>query len=70
VLSVRVPLECFGQELLDVREVASGFRVLGLLLVEMSGESDDVGVDLLVTSGTALTVCRHVCEFVDCCRYS
>jgi hypothetical protein len=42
--------------------------VLGLLLVEVPGESDDVGVDLLVTSGTALTVCRHVCVFVGCER--
>lgn len=39
--------------------------MLGLLLIEVSGESNDVGVDLLVTDGTALTVCRHGCVFVE-----
>jgi hypothetical protein len=51
-------------EPLNVREVTSGFGVLGLLLVEMSREGDDVGVDLLIADSTALSVGRHVCGYM------
>jgi hypothetical protein len=48
-------------EPLNVREITSGFGVFGLLLVEMSGEGNDVGVDLLIADSAALSVGRHVC---------
>ena len=35
--------------------------MLGLLFIEMSGEGDDVGVDLLVADSAALSVRRHIC---------
>jgi hypothetical protein len=37
----------------NIREVTSGFGVLGLLLVKMSGKGDDVGVDLLIADSAA-----------------
>lgn len=42
-------------------EVTRGFGVLGLLLSEEAGESDNVGVDVLLADrrGTAVSVCRH-----------
>jgi len=49
---------------LDVREVTSGFGVLGLLFVEMSGEGDNVGVDLLVADSAALSISRHDCGYL------
>lgn len=50
--------------MLDIREVTGGFRVLGLLLIEVSGEGDDVGVDVLLANGAALPVHRHDCGCV------
>ena len=46
---------------LNLREVTSGFGMLGLLFVEVSGEGDDVGVDFLVADGAALSISRHDC---------
>ena len=43
-------------DVLDLREVTSGFGMLGLLFVEVSGEGDDVGVDILVADGAALSI--------------
>lgn len=44
----------------DVRKVAGGFRVLGLLLSEESRHGDDVGIDVLLPDRrSAVTVCRH-----------
>lgn len=33
--------------------------MLGLLFVEVSGEGDDLSVDLLVADGAALSISRH-----------
>ena len=49
---------------LDLREVTGGFGVLGLLFVEVSGEGDDLGVDLLIADGAALSISRHDCGCV------
>ena len=51
-------------DVLDLREVTSGFGVLGLLFVEVSGEGDDFGVDLLVADGAALSISRHDCGYM------
>ena len=51
-------------DLLDPREVTSGFGVLGLLFVEVSGEGDDLGVDLLIANRAALSISRHDCGCV------
>jgi hypothetical protein len=45
----------------NVREITSGFSVLGLLFIEMSGEGDNVGVDLLIADSAALSISRHDC---------
>jgi len=37
--------------------------VLGLLFIEMSGEGDDVGVDLLIADSAALSISRHDCGY-------
>ena len=47
---------------MNLREVTSGFGMLGLLFVEVSGEGDDVGVDLLIANGAALSISRHDCD--------
>lgn len=42
----------------DVREISGSFLVLGLLFREEAGESDDIGVDLLLSDwGSAVSVC-------------
>ena len=51
-------------DVLDLREVTSGFGVLGLLFVEVSGEGDDLCVDRLIADGAALSISRHDCEFM------
>ena len=51
-------------DLLDPREVTSGFGVLGLLFVEVSSEGDDLGVDLLIADRAALSISRHDCGCV------
>ena len=51
-------------DVLDLREVTSGFGVLGLLFVEMSGEGDNLGVDLLIADGAALSISRHDCGYM------
>lgn len=51
-------------DLLDLREVTSSFGVLGLLFVEVSGEGDDLGVDLLIANRAALSISRHDCGCV------
>jgi len=38
--------------------------VLGLLFIEMSGEGDDVGVDLLIADSAALSISRHDCGYM------
>lgn len=50
--------------MLDLREVTSGFGVLSLLFVEVSGEGDDLSVDLLVADGAALSISRHDCGYL------
>ena len=50
--------------MLDLREVTSGFGVLSLLFVEVSGEGNDLGVDLLIADGAALSISRHDCGCV------
>lgn len=51
-------------DVLDLREVTSGFGVLGLLFVEVSSEGDDLGVDLLIADRAALSISRHDCGCV------
>ena len=38
--------------------------MLGLLFVEVSGEGDDLSVDLLVADGAALSISRHDCGYM------
>lgn len=63
IWSARVSEQRIGA--LYAREITSSLGVLGLLLIEMSGECDNVGVDLLVADGAALTVRRHVCGYME-----
>ena len=49
---------------LNLREVTGGFGMLGLLFVEVSGEGDDLGVDLLIANRAALSISRHDCGCV------
>lgn len=44
----------------NVRKVTSGFRVLGLLFCEQSGEGDDVSVDILLSYRRSTVAVRHV----------
>ncbi len=55
-------------DVLDLREVTSGFGVLSLLFVEVSGEGDDLGIDLLVADGAALSISRHDCGYMRSLR--
>lgn len=52
----------------NLREITIGLCVLGLLLIEKSGESDDLCVDLLVADSAALSVSRHICGFANSLR--
>ena len=56
------------KDMLDLREVTSGFGVLGLLFVEVSGEGDDLCVDRLIADGAALSISRHDCGIYEVVR--
>ena len=46
-------------DVLDLREVTSGFWGLGLLFGKESSEGDDVGVDVLLADRRRAAVVRH-----------